>query len=93
MLIKFKNFETINENLAKARVSFEVDGQPILGLISKGYLARLLHVPDEKIQSTVAYQMVPKELKDLFDISLTPKSKKENVPVKMPKTDTKKKKK
>lgn len=67
------------DNLEAIRniVSFEIEGESILGLISKGYLARLLHVPDEQIQSTVAYQMIPQELKDLFDITLSKKAKEE----------------
>ena len=65
------------DNLEAIRsiVTFDVKGKPILGLVSKGYLARLLHIPDEQIQSAAAYQMVPQELKDLFDITLTKKVK------------------
>ncbi|MCZ2337356.1 MAG: hypothetical protein LC127_03990 [Chitinophagales bacterium] len=67
------------DNLEAIRniVSFEIEGKSILGLISKGYLARLLHVPDEQIQSAVAYQMIPQELKDLFDVTLSKKAKEE----------------
>ena len=66
------NLETIR-NI----VSFEVKGKSILGLVSKGYLTRLLNVQDERIQSAAAYQMIPQELKDLFDITLSKKAKEE----------------
>lgn len=67
------------DNLEAIRniVSFNVEGKPILGLVSKGYLTKLLHIQDERIQSAAAYQMIPQELKDLFDITLTKKAKEE----------------
>lgn len=58
-------------------IKFDIKGKPILGLVSKGYLSSLLHIPDEQIQSTVAYQMIPQELKNLFDITLSKKAKEE----------------
>lgn len=64
------NLETI-----KSIVSFEIDGQSILKLISKSYLLKLLKFPDNQIQSVVAYQMIPKEIKDLYDVTLIKKSK------------------
>lgn len=79
--------EVDNSQLLSQILNMSVNGKSILGTIGKSHMTKLLKSSDPELRMLAAQNLIPQELKDLFDISLTPK-----VSTKAPiKAETKKK--